>query len=1079
MLNKIIDFSGKYRFLIISFFVFLTILSVNILKNIPVDAIPDLSDTQVIVYINWNKSPKIIDDQITYPLITNLLGIPKVKTIRGFSDYGYSFVYLIFEDKTDIYWARSRVLEYMDKIKQQLPPDAKISLGPDATGVGWVFQYVLIDKSGKRSTEELRSFHDFNIKYQIQSVEGVSEVATIGGQSKEYQIQIDPNKLLIYKISIQDIINAVRNSNNESDARILEYSGFEYMVKVNGYLKGIADIKNIVLKSYDSIPVKLGDVATITTGPQIRRGVGDFNGYGDYVSGIIVARHNENVLKVIEKVKEKIKDIKESLPDGMEIITVYDRSDLIHRAINTLKKQLKEEILIVSLVILIFLWHIPSALVAIITIPVSIFICFILMYILKINSNIMSISGIAISIGVLVDGVIIEVENAYKKLELWNENGRKEDFYEVRISAIKEVIPSVFFSLLVIAVSFIPIFALTDQEGKLFSPLAWTKTLVMLSAAFLALTLDPALRLAFSRTDYFNLKPKIFSLVLNYFLVGKYYKEENHPISKILFKLYGPVCRFVIENSKKVILAAFLFVIVTVPIFVKLGSEFMPPLAEGTILYMPTTLPGISIEEAKRILKIQNKIIKSFPEVLTVYGKAGRANTATDPAPLSMIETTIVLKPYEEWREKKRWYSDIAPEFLKKILRHIWYDKITYEELIAEMDKSLKIPGFANAWTMPIKGRIDMLSTGIRTPIGVKVIGSDINKTQEIALKIENLIKGFENTRSVYAERIGEGYFIEIDPIRENLSRYGLNIADFQDILSNTIGAMPVTYIVEGRERYPVTLRYRRDFRETISDIKNTIITVREDLHIPLHQLANVKFAKGPSMIRDENGFYASYIYIDCEDKDIGGYVEKLKRYINDNIVIPQGYYLIYSGQYENMIRVKERMNIIVPIVIFTIFLLIYANTRSFFKTFLILSALPFSLIGAFCFIYILDYNLSIAVWVGVIALAGLDAETGIFMLLYLDMSYREIKAKKNILTSEDLKEAIYYGAVKRVRPKLMTVTAAFMGLIPIMWSMGTGSDVMKRIAAPMIGGLFTSFILELIVYPAAYYIYLKRKESL
>jgi len=1049
----------------------------KILKDIPVDAIPDLSDTQVIVYVNWNKSPKVIDDQITYPLIINLLGTPKVKTIRGFSDYGYSFVYVIFEDKTDIYWARSRVLEYLDKIKPQLPKDAQIYLGPDASGVGWIFQYVLMDRSGNRTIEELRSFNDFNIKYQIQSVEGVSEVATIGGQLKEYQIKIDPNKLLIYKISIQDIINAVRNSNNESDARILEYSGFEYMIKVNGYLNGVKDIKNIILKSYDSIPVRLGDVATITIGPQIRRGVGDFNGYGDMVSGIVVARHNENALKVIEKVKQKIIDIKKTLPEGVEIITVYDRSELIKKAIETLKSQLKEEIFIVSFVILVFLWHIPSALVAIITIPVSILMCFILMYILGINSNIMSISGIAISIGVLVDGVIIEVENAYKKLELWNENGRKEDFYEVRISAIKDVVPAVFLSLLVIAVSFVPIFALTDQEGKLFSPLAWTKTLVMLSAAFLALTLDPALRLVFSRMDYFDFKPKFFSSVLNNLLVGKYYKEENHPISKILFKLYGPVCRFVLENPRKIVVSAILFVILTIPIFIKLGSEFMPPLAEGTVLYMPTTLPGISIEEAKRILNIQDKIIKSFPEVLTVYGKAGRANTATDPAPLSMIETIVVLKPHDEWREKKRWYSDIAPEFLKKILRHIWYDKITYEELIAEMDKSLKIPGFANAWTMPIKGRIDMLSTGIRTPIGVKVIGSDINKTQEIALKIENLIKGFENTRSVYAERIGEGYFIEIEPIRENLNRYGLNIADFQDILSNSIGAMPITYMVEGRERYPVTLRYKKDLRESVSDIKNAIISVREDLHIPLHQLANVKFTKGPSMIRDENGFYASYVYIDSKDKDIGGYVDRLKKYISDNIHIPHGYSLVYSGQYENMMRVKERMKIIIPIVIFSVFLLIYANTKSLFKTFLIISSIPFSLIGAFWFIYILDYNLSVAVWVGIIALAGLDAETGIFMLLYLDMSYREIKSKKNVLTSEDLKEAIYYGAVKRVRPKMMTVAAAFMGLIPIMWSMGTGSDVMKRIAAPMIGGLFTSFILELMVYPAVYYIYLKKKE--
>ncbi len=1080
MLNKIIDFSARNRYLVVMIFVISMFFSFHILKNIPVDAIPDLTETQVIVYVKWNKNPKVIEDQITYPIISSLLGAPKVKTIRGFSDYGYSFIYVIFKDGTDIYWARSRVLEYLDKIKSQLPQDAKIELGPDATGVGWVYQYVLIDKTGKRNIDEIKSFHDFNIKYQLNSVEGVSEIATIGGFSKEYQIILNPQKLLYYQISIEDIIKAIKENNNESDARLIEYSGFEYMLRVKGYIKGIEDLKKVSLKTKDGIPVFLSDVCEIKIGSQIRRGVGDFNGEGDAVSGIIVARHKENAMKVIERVKEKIKEIEKNLPKGLEIIPVYDRSTLIERTINTLKKQLKEEILIVSFIILLFLWHIPSAIVAILTIPVSIGLCFILMYFLRIDSNIMSISGIAISIGVLVDGAIIEVENAYKKLELWQENGRKGDFHEVRLLAIKEVIPSVFFSLLVIAVSFLPIFALTDMEGKLFSPLAWTKTLTMLSAAFLALTLDPALRMCFSRMDDFTFKPKFLSSFLTAILVGKYYPEEKHPVSKILVKIYTPVCHFVLKRPKLFIFSAILLTITTIPFFLnKIGSEYMPPLNEESILYMPTTFPGISISEASKVLQISDRIIKTFPEVKTVYGKAGRAETSTDPAPLSMFETIIELKPADEWREKKRWYSGWAPEFLKKILRHIWYDRITYEELINEMNKAVKIPGFANAWTMPIKGRIDMLTTGVRTPIGIKIMGSDLNKTEEIGVEIERLLKDFENTRSVYAERAGKGYYIEIEPDREKLARYGLSIEKFQEIISNTIGAMPLTYTIEGRERYPVTLRYQRKFRASREDIKNTQITVSQTLHIPLSELAAVKFSYGPSMIRNENGFVASYVYIDSDAKDIGGYVKKLKDYIYKNINLPPGYSLVFSGQYENMVRVKERMKIVIPLVILTIFLLLYANTKSYFKALLVMTAVPFSLIGCFAILYFLDYNLSIAVWVGIIALSGLDAEMAVFMLLYLDLAYKELKSKKERIDENDLRDAIFYGAVKRIRPKMMTVISAFMGLLPIMWSIGTGSDVMKRVAAPMIGGLFTSFILELVVYPAIYYLYLKKKEEL
>jgi len=695
------------------------------------------------------------------------------------------------------------------------------------------------------------------------------------------------------------------------------------------------------------------------------------------------------------------------------------------------------------------------------------------------RANIMSLSGIAISVGVLVDGAIVEVENAYKKLELWEISGRKGDFHKVRLEAIQEVIPSVFFSLLVIAVSFIPIFALADQEGKLFKPLAWTKTLTITMAAFLALTLDPALRMAFSRMNDFNLRPKFLSSFLNAALVGKYYPEEKHPVSALLFRIYSPVCDFVLRKPKTVIIFAALAVVSTIPVFMKLGGEFMPPLKEGTVLYMPTTLPGISIEEARKILKIQDSLIKSFPEVETVYGKAGRADTATDPAPLSMMETVIVLKPQEDWREKKRWYSGLLPGFAGKILRHIWYDRITYEELISEMDSRLKIPGFANAWTMPIKGRIDMLSTGIRTPVGIKVFGDDIYGIEKTALEIEQKLKNFKNTRSVYAERVAGGYFVEIEPDRLKLARYNLSVREFQEIIANTVGAEQLTTTVEGRERYPVTVRYPRDLRSDIESLKRVLVTVSENIQIPLEQLAEIKTVNGASMIRDENGSLACYVYVDIEGIDVGTYVASAKKYVSENVKIPEGYSLVWSGQYENMIRVKERLKLIVPLTIFTIFLLLYANTRSFFKTALIMCAVPFSLTGAFWFIYLLDYNLSIAVWVGIIALAGLDAETGIFMLLYLDLSYDEMRRKKaGSLSDRDLKEAITHGAVKRIRPKMMTVAAAFMGLIPIMWSLATGSELMKRIAAPMIGGLFTSFALELLVYPAVYYLWKKPENS-
>jgi len=1078
MTKKIIKFSAENKYLVLVIFSFLIFIAYYCIKNIKLDAIPDLSDTQVIVYSKWDRSPDIIEDQVTYPIITSLLGAPKVKAIRGYSDFGFSYVYVIFEDGTDIYWARSRVVEYLSKILPKLPEGVQTELGPDATGVGWIYQYALIDKTGKHSLTELRSYQDWFLKYQLQQVPGVSEVASIGGFVKQYQINIDPHLLVSYKIPLSKVIEAVKNSNYETGARLIEVSGTEYMVRLKGYIKSIKNIENTVIStSENGVSILIKNVANVSIGPEIRRGISDLDGEGDTVGGIIVMRHKENALDVIKRVKQKINELKPYLPDGIEIVTTYDRSDLILRAIDTLKSQLKEELIIVSIVILLFLWHIPSAIVPILTIPVSVLLTFILMYIFDINSNIMSVSGIAISIGVLVDGAIVEVENAYKKLERWKEEGSKGDFHKVRLEALMEVGPSVFFSLLVIAVAFLPIFTLIDQEGRLFRPLAWTKTFTMFIASLLALIFDPAVRMIFTRMDYFNFKPKFISNILNAITVGKYYPEEKHPVSRILFKFYEPICKRVLEKPKAIILIAILLILSTIPLFLKIGSEFMPPLNEGSILYMPTTLPGISVSEAQKLLQKQDEILKSFPEVERVFGKAGRADTSTDPAPFSMMETTVILKPAEKWRKKERWYSSWAPCFLQRILRHIWYDGITWEELISEMDEKMKFPGLVNAWTMPIKARIDMLSTGIRTPIGIKISGSDLKKIEEIGIEIEKIIKDLKGTRSVYAERTTGGYFIDFNIKREVISRYGLSVKEVEDLLMTAIGGgANLTTTIEGRERYGVLLRYPRDYRDNVEKLKKIVIPLENGMSVLLEQIADIELKKDPGMIRDENGLLSGYVYVDIKDVDIGSYVKNAKEELNNKLKLPLGYSITFSGQYENMLRVKERLKIVLPLTIFIIFILLYSNTKSIFKAVLVMLAVPFSIIGAIWFIYLLGYNISIAVWVGMIALMGLDAETGVFMLLYLDLAYNEFRKNGKLKNLSDLKEAIVYGAVKRVRPKMMTVMAAFMGLVPIMWSLGTGSDLMKRIAAPMIGGLFTSFALELLVYPAVYYLW-KRKD--
>ncbi len=1077
MIEKIIEFSARNKYIVLIFAAAAIVGAVFAIKNIPLDAIPDLSDTQVIIYSRWDRSPDVIEDQVTYPIVTAMLGAPKVKAIRGYSDFGFSYVYVIFKDGTDLYWARSRTLEYLSKITPRLPQGVQTEMGPDATSVGWVYQYALVDKSGKNDLAQLRGFQDWYLRYWLQGVPGVAEVASVGGFQKQYQVNVNPNALQAYNIPLMKVIEAIRDGNNDVGGRLVEFSGKEYMVRGRGYAKSIKDIEDIVVKNdMSGTPVLVRNVAQVVLGPEIRRGVADLDGEGDTVGGIVIMRSGENALNVINRVKDKLKEVQPSLPAGVEVVTTYDRSELIKRSIETLRRQLIEEMIIVSIVIMLFLWHFPSAIIPIVTIPIAVLLSFIPLYGMKLTSNIMSLSGIAISIGVLVDGAIVEVENAYKKLQLWQEGGRKGDFHEVRLNALKEVGPSVFFSLLVIAVAFLPVFTLVDQEGRLFRPLAYSKNLAMAIAAILAVTLDPAMRMLFTRMDYKHFKPKWVSNVVNTVTVGRYYPEEKHPVSRILFRIYEPVCEFVLKYRKATIAGALVLMVATVPIFFKLGSEFMPPLNEGTILYMPTTLPGISVTETQNLLQTMDKVLKDTPEVERVFGKAGRAETSTDPAPFSMMETTVVLKPEREWRQARRWYSSF-PKFLQAPLRHIWNDRITWEQLVNELDQKMQFPGVSNAWTMPIKARIDMLTTGVRTPIGIKVFGADLKEIEKIGTDLEMILKDVKGTRSIFAERVTGGYFVDFDIRRADIARYGLTIKEVEMIIMSAIGGEPVTTTIEGRERYTVNVRYARELRDDLDKLRRVLVPTMSGAQIPLEQLADIHLTLGPSMLRDENAMLSGYVYVDITGRDLGGYVAEAKKIVREKLTLPAGYSLQWSGQYENMLRVKERLKVVIPLTIFIIFVLLYMNTKSPVKASIVMLAVPFSLVGAIWFLYILKFNVSIAVWVGMIALMGLDAETGVFMLLFLDLSYYDMVRQGRMKTFQDLKEAIIHGAVKRIRPKMMTVTAMFMGLIPIMWSLGTGSDVMKRIAAPMIGGVFTSFILELLVYPPVYAIWKWRYE--
>ena len=948
MIRRVIEFSANNRLVVIAGVAAAVVFAIGTLKRIPLDAIPDLSDTQVIVYSRWDRSPDLIEDQVTYPIVSALLGVPKVKAVRGFSDFGYSFVYVIFQDGTDIYWARSRVIELLSRVSSALPAGVRTDLGPDASGVGWVFQYALRDRSGKRSVAELRSLQDFHLKYALRSVPGVAEVATVGGFEKQYQVTVDPVRLQALGLSLAELGDAIRKSNSETGGRLVEWNGREYMVRGRGYVSSRDDLAKVVVRANErGVPLLLGNVATIELGPQLRRGLADLDGEGETVGGIVVMRQGENALAVIERVRARLADLERSLPPGVEIVTTYDRSDLIRRSIASLTKTLAFEMVIVSLVILFFLWHFPSAFVPILTIPVAALLAFVPMAAMGITSNIMSLAGIAISIGVLVDGAIVEMENAYKRLEGWQAGGRVGDFHTVRLGAMLEVGPSVFFSLLVIAVAFLPVFVLVDQEGRLFRPLAMTKTLTMAMAAVLAITLDPAVRMAFTRVDPFRFRPRWFARLSSVLLVGRYRPEEQHPVSRLLFRVYEGPCRWVLRNPKKVIGMAVLAVIAAVPLYLGLGSEFMPPLDEGSILYMPTTMPGISVTEAQRLLTLQDRILRSFPEVQSVFGKAGRADTATDPAPFSMMETTVVLKPHDRWRERRRWYSGWAPGPLKAVLRAVWPDHISAQELIGEMDRAMQIPGNSNAWTMPIRGRIDMLSTGLRTAVGIKVLGSDLAVIERVAVEVERALKGIRGTRSAFAERTTGGYFVDFVPDRNALARWGLSVQDIQDVLQTALGGETITTTVEGRERYSVNLRYVRDERSDLERLDRILVPTSGGAQVPIRELARITLASGPSMIRDENGMLAGYVYADVGGRDIGSYIVEARKTVAAGVPLPAGTTLLWSGQWENMVRVRERLKLVLPITLGLIVVLLIANTGSAVKAGIVLLAVPFSLVGA------------------------------------------------------------------------------------------------------------------------------------
>ena len=1033
MIARIIEWSARNAFLIL-------LLSIAILGgglwavfNTPLDAIPDLSDVQVIVSTDWeDRSPNIIEDQVTYPIVTQLLSAPRVKAVRANSFYGSSLVYVIFEDGTDLYWARSRVLEYLSGMAGKLPQGVSPQLGPDATGVGWALEYVLIDKTGKHSLADLRTLQDWQVQYQLRAVPGVAEVASVGGFVQQYQVTVDPNKLLAYKIPINRVVEQIRASNQEVGGRVLEFTGREYMVRGRGYLQTPADLENVALGARsDGTPILVRDVGFVQVGPDMRRGVVDFNGMGDAAGGIVVVRFGESVYDVLNRVKQAIQEqVQPSLPEGVELVVTYDRSTLIHHSVETLREKLIEESLIVSLICVLFLFHVRSALVAIITLPLAVLLTLLAMRWIGLTSNIMSLGGIAIAIGAMVDAAIVMIENAHKHLE--REEGKPPETrrprLEVLIDAAREVGPSLFFSLLIITVSFLPVFALQDQEGRLFKPLAYTKSFSMLFAAVLSITVAPFLMTLLIR--------------------GHIPSEESNPVNRFLRWIYEPAARVALKWRYAMVGIALLAVAMIVPIYMRLGSEFMPPLWEETILYMPATLPGASIQTMAQTIQQQDRILMGFPEVASVFAKAGRAESATDPAPLEMVETVINLKPAAQWRRG-----------------------MTPEKLIGELDQSLRtrMTGFSNSWTMPIKGRIDMLSTGIRTPVGVKVFGPDLVEVDRILSQVEATLGRVAGTRSAFAERVAQGYYLDFDIKRAAIARYGLSVMDVEDTITAAVGGANVTQTIEGRRRFPVNVRYARELRDDLGRLQRVLVGTPGGAQVPLQELADLKFVDGPGQIKSEAAQLVGYVYVDMAERDMGSYMDDARKAVAAMVKLPAGYRLEWSGSYEGMQRAAQRLKYVIPITLALIFVLLYFNSRSLAKVLIVLAAVPFSLVGAFLLLWLLGYHLSVAVWVGIIALAGVDAEMGMVMLLYLDAAFERRKLEGRMNSLADLDAAVMEGAVQRVRPITMTFFAILMGLLPIMWSSGTGADMMKRIAAPMVGGIVTTAVLSLLIYPAIY----------
>ncbi|MFQ6616636.1 MAG: efflux RND transporter permease subunit [Fidelibacterota bacterium] len=1055
MIERIIEWSINNRFIVFLAVLFIILGGFVAMSTIPLDAIPDLSDVQVIILTEYpGQAPQVVEDQVTYPLTTAMLSVPYAKVVRGYSFFGLSFVYVIFEDGTDMYWARSRVLEYLNFVSGSLPRGVTPQLGPDATGVGWVYEYTV--ESDRHDLQQLRSIQDWYLRYQLMSVPGVSEVASIGGYVKQYQVEVDPNRLLAYNIPLSRVKMAIQRSNNDVGGRLIEMSETEFMVRGLGYIKGLDDLKKIPLGvDKNGTPILLRNVSNIHLGPELRRGLVERDGLGEVVGGVIVMRYGENALEVIENVRQRIEELKPGLPEGVKILPAYDRSLLIERAVDNLKEKLIEESVIVAVISIVFLLHFRSAFVAIFTLPVGILISFLIMRYQGINANIMSLGGIAIAIGAMVDAAIVMIENAHKHIE---NRGGKVDHWQLILDASKEVGPALFYSLLIITFSFMPVFTLQAQEGRLFRPLAFTKTYAMAASALLAITIVP--------------------ILMGYLIRGKILPERKNPINRFLISVYRPVIRLVIRFRKATLVVAVVLVAITVIPLRNIGSEFMPPLNEGDLLYMPTTDPGISVAKARELLQQTDKMIKKFPEVERVFGKIGRAESATDPAPLSMIETTIPLKPLDRWPQRKavhRWYSDLTlPSWIHSFFNRIWPERraVTIEELVEELNAAIQFPGLTNAWTMPIKTRIDMLSTGIKTPVGIKIMGTDLDTLNALGARVQAVVQKLPGTLSVFADKVTGGNFLDFEIDRGEAARYGLTTGDIQDMIQSAVGGMNVSYTVEGLERYPINVRYSRELRDSINKLRRVIIPTPSGAQIPISQVADIKIRKGAPVIKSENARNTGWIYVDLAGMDVGTYVKQAKKALESELTLPEGYSIVWSGQYEYMERANKRLKVVVPVTLIIIFLLLFFNFRNVTESLIVMLSLPFALVGGLWFMYLLDYNMSVAVGVGFIALAGVSAEIGVVMLVYLDNAFKARAEHGLMRSTDDLKEAVFEGTAKRIRPIIMTVSAIIGGLIPILIGHGTGSQVMKRIAAPMVGGMVTSTVLTLLVIPTIYYLW-------